>query len=148
MNWGIPDVAMKTLESYGIELVMNEKVTQYSEATGVVTLASGKTLQCDYYVPPCLGSGNCKFLPAASQDGNGYAKVRFYAHFHDSPHPAHVPPSSHPHICALCVLATWPLALLHLLPLPRPGGRQVPGDRLPERVRHRRLLHHLPGEGT
>ena len=94
MNWGIPDVAMKTLESYGIELVMNEKVTQYSEATGIVTLASGKTLQCDYYVPPCLGSGNCKFLPAASQDGNGYAKVIFTFSFSrlPSPRPCHMCP--------------------------------------------------------
>jgi len=73
----------------------------------VVTLASGKTIQCDYYVPPCLGSGNCKFLPAASQDGNGYAKVRFHAHFHDSPHPAHVPPWSHPHI-VLVPFHYWP----------------------------------------
>ena len=79
MGHGIPASATKTLQDYGIELILNEKVQQYSPEKGCVELKSGRSIPCDYYLPAFSSrQGNCGFLPPASQQdgyGPGYAKV-------------------------------------------------------------------------
>ena len=72
MGYGIPAAATKTLQDYGIELFLNDKVQQYFPEKGCVELKSGKTVPCDYYLPAFSSrQGNCKFLPPASQDSAG-----------------------------------------------------------------------------
>lgn len=76
MHWGLPEFGTKTLQTMGVKLILNDKVTDYNDSTNTVTLASGKTIEsCDLYIPAhATGGGNCKFLPPESQI-KGYAKV-------------------------------------------------------------------------
>jgi hypothetical protein len=43
-----------------------------------VTLASGKRISCDFYLPAIAKRGNATFLPPTSLDNRGYVKVDDY----------------------------------------------------------------------
>lgn len=73
MSPQFPPLVTRFLEGKGVEFVLGEKVVEHSN--GQVTLASGKKLDCDYYIPANASGGVSKFMPRGSVDARGYIKV-------------------------------------------------------------------------
>ena len=67
-------LAQSQLEKIGVELILSDRVV--SNAENQVTLASGKTVECDLYIPCFPTGGNAAaFLPKESVNPRGYAMV-------------------------------------------------------------------------
>lgn len=76
MSPAFPPLAQKALEAQGVELILNERVTDYVD--GKVKLSSKPDIECDLYIP-CKSTGaNSSFVPPTSADKNGYIKVNDY----------------------------------------------------------------------
>lgn len=66
-------VAAGQLEQMGIHVIHGDRVVRHED--GQVTLLSGQSIACDFYIPAhCIG-GNAGFLPVGSCDAKGYALV-------------------------------------------------------------------------
>lgn len=47
---GLQEAALKALQSLGVEVILKERVVHESADQGLVTLSSGRVIQCDYFV--------------------------------------------------------------------------------------------------
>ena len=70
-------IAARTLEKMEIQTINNDRVLKHEE--GKVFLKSGKTIECECYLPchPMGGNGSA-FMPQGSTDDRGYVKVNDY----------------------------------------------------------------------
>lgn len=73
MRHPLPELATQHMRDIDVDLVLSDRVL--SHEGGFVTLASGRRLACDLFIPAHATGGNSNFLPAAAVDKRGYAVV-------------------------------------------------------------------------
>jgi NADH dehydrogenase FAD-containing subunit len=73
MNTPFSEAATKTLERFGIELILNTRVTSHTDTSAV--LSNGKTLSFDLLIESHAEGPNSGFLPSELLDDKGFVKV-------------------------------------------------------------------------
>jgi NADH dehydrogenase FAD-containing subunit len=64
---------LNQLNKIGVEVILNERVLEHKQK--VVSLKSGKTLECDIYIPASSIGGNSAFMPEGTTDERSFIKV-------------------------------------------------------------------------